>query len=242
MRLLKSTTSTRNPGLLLLLLLLFLIVKVVVVVYYLALYSVIDCYDSSCSSSTSLRSSSSTSGKSSSNNSRPKRGIHQSRYRKNRFHQLVQRHLETDEERILQHEEEEEEEQDRILSNDNNNDINIYVNSNTGNDSNDGTTYLKSVKTLQKALNLVKQVRRPLKANLIINLSGTFELGERLVLGDKHRGTSNTKRVIFRGDTTINTIDTNNSNKPAATKIIGGRNLDFVKGTFNCSAVLCCTF
>jgi hypothetical protein len=50
------------------------------------------------------------------------------------------------------------------------------------------------------------------------------------LLTKKHRGTSSTKRVIFRGDTA--TIENSKNNKPPATKIIGGRNLNFVKGMY----------
>ena len=93
----------------------------------------------------------------------------------------------------------------------------IYVNAQTGNDSNNGSTLGTAVKSLSRALTLVKNKSRPLNGNLIINLSGTFSM-EQLKVRDAHRGTSATKRVIFRGD------------DDGLTTLLGGKSLNFVKG------------
>jgi len=94
----------------------------------------------------------------------------------------------------------------------------IYVNSQTGKDSNNGSSESSAVKTLSKALTLVKNYQRPLTGNLIVHLSGTFER-QRLNLTGVHAGTSASKRVIFRGD----------SGSTATTRLLGGNALDFVK-------------
>ena len=96
-------------------------------------------------------------------------------------------------------------------------DEHIYVNAQTGNDSNNGSTLGTAVKSLSRALTLVKNKSRPLNGNLIINLSGTFSM-EQLKVRDAHRGTSATKRVIFRGD------------DDGSTTLLGGKSLNFVKG------------
>jgi hypothetical protein len=90
----------------------------------------------------------------------------------------------------------------------------IYVHAQNGNDNQDGSTSSKSVQTLTRALKLVSQVSRPLTSNLIVELSGTFEL-QQLKITDAHTGTSKNKRLIFRG--------------AEGAKILGGRQLKFVR-------------
>lgn len=97
----------------------------------------------------------------------------------------------------------------------------IYVNANTGDDSKDGTSPFRAVKTLKRALELVEKVARPLKSDLIVELTGTFEMGERLLLTRKHKGTNKNKRVVFRGG------DGNGNGNPA--RVLGGKPLEFVK-------------
>jgi hypothetical protein len=96
-------------------------------------------------------------------------------------------------------------------------DDHIYVNAQTGSDSKNGSTKGNAVKTLNRAMNLVKNKSRPLKGSLIVHLAGTFSM-EQLKVRNAHRGTSATKRVIFRGD------------DDGSTTILGGNNLNFVKG------------
>lgn len=91
---------------------------------------------------------------------------------------------------------------------------NIYVNAQTGNDSDVGTSPGSAVRTLSRALTLVGQESRPLPGNLIINLSGTFER-QRLALDDDHKGNSSSQKVVFRGDDT--------------TRLLGGNSLSFTR-------------
>ena len=95
-------------------------------------------------------------------------------------------------------------------------DEHIYVNSETGNNANDGSGLNNAVKTLTRALVLVKNASRPLSGNLIVHLSGTFSM-EKIRVRDVHGGTSASKRVIFRGD------------EDGSTTILGGQSLNFVK-------------
>uniref|UniRef100_A0A6S8YFR0 Right handed beta helix domain-containing protein n=1 Tax=Chaetoceros debilis TaxID=122233 RepID=A0A6S8YFR0_9STRA len=91
----------------------------------------------------------------------------------------------------------------------------IYVNAQSGNDSRDGSSAASAVRSLSRALALVKNKSRPLTGDLIVNLSGTFEK-ERIVLNENHAGTSSTAKVIFRGGST-------------PTRLLGGNVLSFVK-------------
>jgi len=96
-------------------------------------------------------------------------------------------------------------------------DSNIYVNAQSGNDSNSGASSSSAVKSLSAALELVESHPRPLTGNLIVHLYGTFER-ERLVLNeDSHAGTSSSKQVIFRGSS------------DGSTRILGGGVLTFSK-------------
>ena len=96
-------------------------------------------------------------------------------------------------------------------------DSNIYVNAQSGNDSDNGASSSSAVKSLSAALALVRSHPRPLTGNLIVHLYGTFER-ERLVLnGDSHAGTSSSKQVIFRGSS------------DGSTRILGGNVLAFSK-------------
>lgn len=96
-------------------------------------------------------------------------------------------------------------------------DSNIYVNAQSGNDSDNGASSSSAVKSLSAALALVESHPRPLTGNLIVHLYGTFER-ERLVLnGDSHAGTSSSKQVIFRGSS------------DGSTRILGGNVLTFSK-------------
>lgn len=97
-------------------------------------------------------------------------------------------------------------------------DDHIYVDAQNGNDSKNGNNSNNAVKTLSRALKLVKGKPRPLSGNLIVHLSGTFE-EQRLIVRDSHRGSSKNKRVIFRGD------------ENGSTKLQGGESLNFVKVT-----------
>jgi len=209
--------------------LLLIVAGVVVSIYKLP--SVESLLSSSSSSSSSLRSNTTATtttttttdddtnedGVVSSIGRRNLRSIHQRNSRKSRFQKVVRQHQQRKEK---QDEEEDEDEnpQDqkytkRILTGEEY----IYVNSETGKDSQNASTPSKAVKTLKKALVLVGKVPRPLTNNLIVSLTGTFELGERLVLKNKHKGTNDSKRVIFRG-----------SGNDGA-RVLGGRPLEFVK-------------
>lgn len=90
------------------------------------------------------------------------------------------------------------------------------MNAQTGNDSNNGSSSSRPVKSLSRALQLVASKSRPLTSNLIVNLSGTFTQ-EQLKVRNSHRGTSDDVRVIFRGDS------------DGSTRLLSGKELNFVK-------------
>ena len=96
-------------------------------------------------------------------------------------------------------------------------DSHLYVNAQTGNDSNNGSTASLAVQTLSKALILVENASRPLSGDLIVHLAGSFE-GEQLVLDNSHAGTSSTQRVVFQG-----------AENGSPTRLLGGNALNFVK-------------
>lgn len=90
--------------------------------------------------------------------------------------------------------------------------IHIYVNSETGKNSNNGGENTP-VKTLNKALNIVKSTPgRP----LTVHLDGVFE-NQRLVVNGDHAGSGKNGRVTFKSD--------------SSAKILGGSELTFVKVT-----------
>ena len=99
-------------------------------------------------------------------------------------------------------------------------DAQIYVNSESGDNSSNGSTPSQAVKTLARALQLVASFERTQKQNLIVKLNGTFEMGERLVLTEKHRGTSKNSRVVFRGG----------HGDGGTARILGGMPLQFMPG------------
>ena len=92
---------------------------------------------------------------------------------------------------------------------------NLYVNAQTGNDSNNGSSPSMAVQSLSRALKLVSSQSRPLASNSIVNLSGTFT-DEQLKVRTAHRGTSNKARVILRGDS------------DGSTRLLSGKELDFI--------------
>ena len=93
----------------------------------------------------------------------------------------------------------------------------IYVDADQGRDASGGKSPGAAVKTLDKALRLVKAVGRPLSEDLIVHLKGTFA-AEALVVNQRtHWGTSRDARVVFRGD--------------EGARILGGQPLDFVRAS-----------
>ena len=94
----------------------------------------------------------------------------------------------------------------------------IYVDSQSGNDANSGSSSAVAVKSLTRALTLVKNKPRPLSSDVVVHLSGVFE-SERLILDEDHAGSSSTARVVFRG------------NEDGSTRLLGGNSLNFVKVT-----------
>lgn len=75
----------------------------------------------------------------------------------------------------------------------------IYVNSATGDDDNDGSTPETAFKTLSKCLKAVKNVSPPENGDLVVHISGSFP-GERLDITSDHAGSGPTSRVVFRGE------------------------------------------
>ena len=180
--------------------------------------------------STSLASGPSSDDGAKNNNSLRQRGFYERNHRVKRLkkrgqqremrQQLLQRDAEKEDQRGP------EDAERRVLnslsSSSTKRDPQIFVNSEIGDDSENGSTPSKAVKTLKRALQLVGTFKRPLENNLVVELTGTFEMGERLVLTEAHRGTSKDKRVVFRGGT----------GGAGAARVLGGRPLQFVPGAF----------
>lgn len=77
-------------------------------------------------------------------------------------------------------------------------DVEIFVDASSGDDDADGSSASNAVRSVDRALELVANVPRPLRGHVHVNLSGMF-LGESIRPRQRHyEGTSSKQRLVFR--------------------------------------------